>query len=245
MLVTGQDSSGNYKLWTTIYGDGGDVPAGNWSSLKELTSATSAGDFEYLTPFLVKADTTRLFFIEKYNGIEPYSRLFASHLIPGSKFGDSLWREPLPLNLTGEYGLAMANHGDYLYLSSSSGVYRADLSEQNLNLSADVLSLKTELGESVSKLTVELRNDDGRYASPGTPSLSVLNTGGEIELGTGYITSAGAETGMALTFQLDAFEHTSGGGKASLILHASGGRERLDQWKSHYQFLPGINRRMK
>ena len=39
LLVTGQDTAGNYKVWSLIYGDGGDVPAGVWSSLKELASA--------------------------------------------------------------------------------------------------------------------------------------------------------------------------------------------------------------
>lgn len=39
LLVTGKDSSGNFKLWSLICGDGGDVPAGNWSALKESASA--------------------------------------------------------------------------------------------------------------------------------------------------------------------------------------------------------------
>ncbi len=35
LLVTGKDSGGNYKLWSLIYGDGGDVAAGTWSALKD------------------------------------------------------------------------------------------------------------------------------------------------------------------------------------------------------------------
>ena len=52
LLVTGQDADGNYKLWSLDYGDGGDVSAGTWSALKELSSAPSGGDFRFLQPFL-------------------------------------------------------------------------------------------------------------------------------------------------------------------------------------------------
>jgi hypothetical protein len=68
LLVTGKDSSGNFKMWSLIYGDGGDVAAGSWSTLKELASAPSGGDFEYHRPFLDKPDVYRAFFVEKFTG---------------------------------------------------------------------------------------------------------------------------------------------------------------------------------
>ncbi len=52
LLVTGKDSSGNLKLWSLIYGDGGDVTSGTWSALKEWASAPSDGDFEYHRVFM-------------------------------------------------------------------------------------------------------------------------------------------------------------------------------------------------
>ena len=90
LLVTGQDSSGNYKLWSLVYGDGGDVAAGNWSALRELASAPSGGNFEYRQPFLDKPDVYRCFFIEKYTGTQAYSRPFRSHSVIDTKFVDSL-----------------------------------------------------------------------------------------------------------------------------------------------------------
>ena len=236
LLVTGRDTDGNYKLWSLVCGDGGDVPAGTWSALKEVATATSGGDYEYRVPFMAKAGVTRCFFVEKFSGSQAYSRPFTSCTIPESKFFVNHWREPLPFNLSSEYGLAMAYRGDYLWLVSPSGVWRADISEDALDLSADILSLKEEFNESESRLTVELTNSDGRYASPGQGSLSLLDTGCELEIGLGYKTSGGAETGLAHCFRLDAFEHTAGSGKASLILHASGRWESLNVWRAHHQF---------
>jgi hypothetical protein len=39
LLVTGLDTAGNFKLWSLVCGDGGSVPAGNWSTLQELAAA--------------------------------------------------------------------------------------------------------------------------------------------------------------------------------------------------------------
>lgn len=236
LLVTGRDADGSYRLWSLVYGDGGDVPVGTWSNPKEMAVATSSGDYEYSQPFMAKVDVTRGFYVEKYSGIEPYSRPFTSHTIPGSKFVDNRWREPLPFNLLSEYGLAIAYHDDCLWLSSPFGVWRAEVGEESLELSADITALKEELGENDSKLTVELANGDGRYNLPGQGNLSILTIGSELEVGLGYVTASGAETGVSLIFQLNALEHTSAGGKASLILHASGGWERLNEWRAHHQF---------
>jgi hypothetical protein len=98
-MVTGRDSGGNFKLWSLVYGDGGDVPAGSWSALKELASAPSGGDFEYRQPFLDNTDVYRCFFIEKYTGTEACNRPFRSQAVPGVSYADGLWREPVPFNL--------------------------------------------------------------------------------------------------------------------------------------------------
>ncbi|GAJ07919.1 unnamed protein product, partial [marine sediment metagenome] len=47
LLITGQDSNDNFKLWSLVYGDGGELSPGTWSDLTELASAPSDGDFEY------------------------------------------------------------------------------------------------------------------------------------------------------------------------------------------------------
>jgi len=236
LLVTGKDSAGNFKLWSLIYGDGGDVAAGNWSDLEELASAPADGDFEYRRPFMDKPDVYRGFFVEKFTGSEAYNRPFWSHSVLDTDFVDNLWREPVPFNLSSEYGLAIAHYGDYCWLSNPAGVWRAKLTVQNLDLTSDVLAVKETLEEAPGKLTVELRNDEGQYASPGQGDLAVLGTGCQLDFSPGYRTTAGNEVSSGQTFNLQAYEHTSSGGKASLILQTENGWEAVTAWRARYQF---------
>jgi len=236
LFITGKDSNDNFKLWSLVYGDGGEVAADTWSALKEFASASSDGNLEYHRAFMDKPDVYRCFFIEKFTGTEAYNRPFWSHSVVDVKFIDNLWREPVSFNLSAEYGMAIAHYGDYCWLSAPYGVWRAKLVEESLDLTADVLSLKQELGESKGRLIIELRNDDGRYASPGSEDLSVLDIGCQLEISPGYVTSQGNEVSSGLTFWLDAYQHTSSGGKSSLILYASDGWNLIENWRARHQF---------
>ncbi|MDD4859844.1 MAG: hypothetical protein PHR56_06540 [Dehalococcoidales bacterium] len=236
LLLAGLDEAGNSKLWSLIYGDGGEVAAGVWSGLKELAAASSGGDFTYQQPFLDKPDVYRAFYVEKFTGNESYQRPFWSHSVLNAGFIESLWREPVPFDLSIEYGLALAHHGDYAWLSCPSGVWRADMREQSLVLTADIVEVREELDETTGKLTVTLCNDDGKYHAPGQGSLAVLDTGCRLDLSPGYLTSAGNEVSGGQSFQLEALEHTSSGDSATLILHAAGGWEALGNWSARHQF---------
>jgi len=131
---------------------------------------------------------------------------------------------------------AKRGEGEHCWLSAPYGVWRAELTVQNLDLTADVLSLRQELTPTRGSLAVELRNDDGRYAAPGEGDLSVLDIGCQLEFSPGYITSQGNEVSSGLAFALDAYEHTSAGGKASLVLHASDGWNLIENWRARHQF---------
>ncbi len=52
LLLTGQDSDDNYKLWSLVYGDGAQVTLDSWSVLREIATAPSGGDFEYKSCFI-------------------------------------------------------------------------------------------------------------------------------------------------------------------------------------------------
>jgi hypothetical protein len=236
LFITGKDSNGNFKLWSLVYGDGGDVAAGTWSELKEFASAPSDGSFEYGAAFMDKPDVYRCFFVERFSGTTSYNRPFWSHSVLETKFIDNLWHEPIPFNLSSQYGMASAHYGEYCWLSTPCGVWRAKLTPDSLDLTADVLSLRQELAGTKGNLTLELRNDDGRYASPGQADLSVLDVGCQLEFSPGYVTSQGNEVSPGLTFTLNAYEHTSAGGKASLILHASDGWNLIENWRARQQF---------
>jgi hypothetical protein len=236
LMVTGKDTSGNFKLWSLVYGDGDAVPSGTWSALRELAAAPSGGAFEYRQPFLDKTDVHRCFFIEKFTGDEAYSRPFRSHAVPGAVYADGLWREPAPFDLSSEFGLAIVHDAEYAWLANPSGVWRAPLAVQTLDLTEDVISARQESGESVGTLTVELRNGDGRYAAPGQGGLAILDTGCRIEFSPGYVTSAGSEVSAGLNYSLESYEHVSAAGKSSLVLRAVDGWAALSDWKARHQF---------
>jgi hypothetical protein len=236
LLVTGKDSDGNFKLWSLVYGDSGDIAEGNWSELKELASAPAGGEFQYLTAFMDRPDVGRCFFVESFSGNQAYSRPCWSYSVPGGKFIDNLWHEPVPFNLDSQYGLAIAHYGDYCWLSSPGGVWRAGLSPQSLDLSADIMSLREELNPAGGSLNVELRNDDGRYAAPGGGDLSVLDIGGQLDFSPGYVTAQSNEVSPGLSFIVDSYEHTSAGGQASLVLSAADGWSLVEGWRARHQF---------
>jgi hypothetical protein len=236
LLVTGKDSGGNYKLWSLVYGDGGDVALESWSALKELASAPADGDFQYRTAFMDKPDVCRCFFVESFSGNQAYSRPVWSYSIPETKFIDNLWHEPVPFNLDSQYGLAIAHYGGYGWLSSPYGVWRAELSPQSLDLSADIMSLREELSPAGGSLNVELRNDDGRYAAPGEGDLAVLDIGGQLDFSPGYVTAQGDEVSSGLSFMVSSYEHNSAGGQSSLVLNAADGWSLIKSWRARHQF---------
>jgi hypothetical protein len=236
LFLTGKDSGDDFKLWSLVYGDGGEVAAGQWSALKVFASAPADGDYEYRAAFMAKPDVYRGFFIEKFNGSQSYNRPFWSHSVPESKFIDNLWHEPVPFNLESLYGLAIAHHGDYGWLSAPYGVWRAKLTEESLDLSADVLALKEEISPTAAKLSVELANDDGKYSVPGEGDISLLDIGGQLDFSPGYVTSQGNEVSTGPAFILESYEHISASGKASLVLHGSDGWSLIESWRARHQF---------
>ncbi|MDH5364869.1 MAG: hypothetical protein OEW82_06900 [Dehalococcoidia bacterium] len=236
LFVIGKDSDGNFKLWSLVYGDGGDVAAGTWSGLKEFASAPSDGSFEYRTAFMDKPDVYRCFFVEKFSGSKSYNRPFWSHSASDSKFIDNLWHEPVPFNLASQYGIAIAHHSEYCWLSTPYGVWRAKLTPESIDLTADVMSIRQELSQTRGNIAVELNNDKGKYTSPGQGEMSVLDIGCQLEFSPGYVTSQGNEVSSGLVFVVDAYEHTSSGGKASLVLHASDGWDLIENWRARHQF---------
>jgi hypothetical protein len=235
LLVTGQDADGNYKVWSLIF-DGGGVPVGVWSSPQELASAPAGGQFEYGPVFIDKPDVYRVFYVEKFKGVESYHRPFQTRSIPDTGFNDSLWHEPVPFNLSCEYGVAMAHSLNYSWLSTANGVWRTGLTESCLDITADVLSVKFETLPASGRILIELRNDDNKYPSPGEGNPAILKIGSQIEFNPGYVTASGNEISCGQIFWLEGWEQISSGGKSSLALHGIDGWRLLETWRAGYQF---------
>jgi hypothetical protein len=239
LLLTGKDSDGNYKLWSFIYGDGGDVSAGTWSSLKEIASAESSAGFEYHRPFMAKpasspplADVYRAFFVDKFTGVEAYNRPFWTHSILDTAFLSNLWRELVPFNLSSEYGLAICYDATHCWLTSPKGVWRASRATETLDLTSDVISARLEQNPELGSLVVELNNGDGDYSTLPSP----LAIGCQVEFSPGYVTSQGKEVSPSIDFILEDYEYISAGGKSMLSLIAYDAWYAISAWRARHQF---------
>ncbi len=144
VVVSGTDSSSDYKVWTCIYGDGTAQTVDTWSSLMELTIASSGSNVEFHEPHITFADVYRLFFVEKFTDTVSYNRPNWSHSLANATFADNLWREPVPFNLSTDYGVALTQDANYLWLSITKGVWRGYLSQPAVDLSQDLISLTLE-----------------------------------------------------------------------------------------------------
>ena len=183
-----------------------------------------------------KPDVYRAFYVEKFKGVQSYNRPFWTNSVLDSGFIDNLWREPVPFNLSSQYGLAIAHSGNYGWLSTANGVWRSSLAEASLDITADVLSVKYESLPKDGRLMIELRNDDGRYQSPGEGNLAILKPGSQLEFSPGYVTPQGNETSPGTVFWLDGWEHVSSGGKSTFVLYGIDGWRLLESWRARHQF---------
>ena len=233
LLVSGIDSAGNYKVWSLIYGDGGEVTAGSWSTtLQTIISAPSDALFNYGGLFLDYPDVYRGIVSEIYTGSEAYTRPFHMNTLPGTVFLENRWREPVPVDLSSANGLAMAHNSSYAWLTTPFGVWQAGLTAVTLDLSSNVISIKHTALPDTGKVDIELRNDLGQYSTLPAP----LDTGCQIDFSPGYRTAAGSEYSAGLTFTLQAYEHNTGPGKATLLLEASDGWTPVKDWIARFQF---------
>jgi len=236
VMLSGQDSSSNYKVWTCVYGDGYSASPGTWSSLAELTISSAGSGVEFHCPYLAFPDVFRAFFVEKYTGTESYIRPFWSHSLATADFISNLWREPVPFNLTSTYGVAIVYHSSYVWLSTPCGVWRAPLSPASVELTDDVVEI-TAVTESFSgRVSVVLRNEDGRYKDIGSGDYASIKKGSELLIYPGYRTAVGAEFSLGPAYWIEGWEYISEAGRSHFVLHGRDGWWLLDRWRARRQF---------
>jgi hypothetical protein len=235
VVVSGSDAQGACKVWTCIYGDGYSQAVGTWSPLREVVMASAGSNMEFRAPSLAYTDVFRLIFVEKYTGSESYSRPHFSFSPATADYTDNLWREPVPMNLTSDYGLAIAHSTSDAWLTTPSDVWQASLTAAALDVTADVLELTTETDPDGGRLRLVLRNDDGRYLDL-SGEKAVIKAGGEVRVSPGYQTVSGPLASSGLAYWIEEWEYTPGEGKAALVLHARDAWQLLEGWRARRQY---------
>ncbi len=239
LAICGQDSAGNYKVWTCVYGDGYYQSPGTWSGLAELTVASPGSNVEFRCPYVNLPDVFRIFFVEKYSGTASYSHPYWSHSLATAEYISNLWREPVPFNLTSNYGLALAHSGFYSWLSAPSGVWRAALLPSSVDVTDDIIGLIAQTDPSSGKIQIDLRNDDGRYSGPPSP----IKLGSEVLVSPGYHTASGMEMSSGPAYWIEGWTYRFPVGADqrvcpnTFVIHASDAWGLLESWKARRQFV--------
>ena len=235
LAVTGRDSAGNEVLWTCVYGDGGELPAGRWSTLNEVNHADGGSDVEFLNPFLAALDPPRLSYVERHTGASSWRRPYLSNALAWTTFGQGIWRDPTPLDLDTQYGLAMASDGATLWLSNPQGVWSVSLGGAAVDLTADVVAVTGRETPTGGRVTIMLRNDDGRHSMPGRGANTAIRHGSEVRVSPGYVTPAGPEVSDGPAYWVTGWEHRFQGGRALFVLHAANAWWLLEGWRARRQ----------
>ncbi len=240
IMVSGVEGGGLAGVWTCLLGDGYSAAVGTWSSLEELMIAASGSNVTYAYPALALPDVYRAWFVEIFAGNEAYSRPYWTHGIASADFISNLWREPVPFNLASSYGLALTFKSPGVWLTRPDGVWYADLSAGNVELTDSVLAIKAIAREKTGELVVTLRNDDGRFDKIGDAAdpYEHVKLGAELLFSPGYHTTGGGspEHSTGLAYWIESFDYLSRGGRATLTIIAIDGWGILERWKARRQY---------
>jgi hypothetical protein len=239
VVICGTDSVGAAKLWVAVYGDGFNQPLDTWSTLWELSRADPGSNVSFRAPFVDKTDVFRMLFVEKYAGSEEYARPQWSNTSPFGGFLSNNWRDPVPFDLSSEYGVAIAHDASHAWLSTPSGVWRASTGAATLDLTGDVLEAQQEVTPFDGKLRIVLRNDDGRYAGLADGPYAAIKRSSQIDFSPGYVTSGGVQVSTGQRYWIEGWEYERRDGKSAFVLYARDGWWLLRNWRARRVYAWG------
>ena len=231
-VICQTNSAGEAFVSTAVFGDGFSQAANTWSALREVTRASAGSNVSFRAPFLSQPDTSRLAFVEKYTGSAAYNRPYHSYSPATADFASDLWREPVPFDLTSDYGQAIAFSANAAWLCTPSGVWTASLATVPLDIKADVLEAVTDDKPFGGRCRIVLRNDGGRYAT--LPPQ--IKAGAELRMSPGYLTASGPQVSDGPAYWVDSIERRSAKGEATLLLEGRDAWSLLEQWVARRQY---------
>jgi hypothetical protein len=232
VVVCGVDTAGASYAWSAVFGDGFSVASGTWSTPQEISKASPGTSVTHRAPFLSRPDTFRLTYVEKYTGTVAYNRPQLSHSPAAQDYIQNLWREPIPFNLSTDYGLAIAFSSAAVWACTPAGVWYATLDVPTSDVTADVLTADTDDRPYSGHLRLELRNDHGAYNGLPAP----LRAGAEIAVSPGYVTTAGTEYSDGPRYWITRLENRTGRGRSTVVVEAQDCWSLLENWRARRQY---------
>jgi hypothetical protein len=201
LVVTGKDADEQWSVWSVVLGDGNRVVAGTWSDFEVIIARETTEPYEYNSPFLVRTDTTRLFFVESVTIDEQTDHIFYSQMPPTAYHDEGLWLEPVPMEPESIHGLAINEEGAHAWLTNANSVYRAISTDEELDITNKLLIVDANQSPDIQRGTLKISVDN---------SAGVYNSfdriGDEITLGIGYKTGAGNEYSLMSSFWITHYE---------------------------------------
>ena len=235
VLVSGATAAGDEGAWATAFGAGGAEPAGSWSSLVEVALASEGTDVSYRATGVARAGVPRALMVESFSGAGAYDRVHIASGVAQTAYLDALWRDPQPFDHASPYGLTVAAALAHAWLCAPDGVWHADVGAPVVDLTDDVLEAEIDQRLDGGRLRLVLRNDDGRYNRDTAPV--ALAPGGELVIGPGYETAAGAEVSEGLIFWIRSTTRRRRGGTSTVELEAVDGWGLLRAWTAPTQLV--------
>jgi hypothetical protein len=236
IAVTGNDS-GVRKVRTLIYGDGFAEAADDWGAFREIVRAVNGTNVVFNLPAACSSGLAfRVWWVEAYSGNYSYSRITWSTMENTADFNEELWREPVAFDLEPTTtGLAVAVGATALWLVHASGVWLADMSGTALDVSEDVIEAVASATATDGRLRLVLRNEDGRYNTPGSGALGNVRRGARVSFSPGYVTASGPAWSSGLRYWVTELEYVTGP-LAQLVVHGVDGWGLLERWRARRQF---------
>jgi hypothetical protein len=225
-------------LWTIVYGDGADAPAGTWGALYVQQQAESDSSVTYAAPAIVYTDTYRIDFVEADAFTGGATRAYRTAVHPAKTFvaGANTLRTPAPVDYAGAQGLALAADAGgtgYVYESAPDAIYRAPQAQSLLTLTPDLIAIALDEKPDGTSGYIEIDNASGAYAGPPAP----IAPGNLVSVSWGYRTAAGLQSSKMGDLWIAGWEHRRTGGVSTLRLHVEGGWEILRRNRQRTQIV--------
>jgi hypothetical protein len=235
LVITGTETATLHpRVWHCIYGDGYSEAVDAWTVLRSITEADAGTTHAFHSPFLTAADTFRAIYRHQRTTTVAHDRHELVAMPIAADYVDNLWTEPRPFDLDHDYGIAITSTSTATFwLTTPSRVYRATY-PATLDLSADVLScIAHDYPFDQRGATITLRNDDGRYNSPGSGALTALTRGARLNVGPGYYVPQYADNEWSLgpSYYIESITHTATPGQRELVLGCVSTWGWLAQWR--------------